>query len=68
LKTPEKEVESALAHLLKLQYRIHFHTWTAITLQEFFKNCQTDIGFPVSICEFKKNGIELIAVLKKEPA
>ena len=67
MKKPEEESDGVLAHLLKRQYSIHFHTWTAITLHEFFRNCRTDLGFPFSICEFKKNGNELIAVLKKEP-
>lgn len=65
IKTPEKESEDALAHLLRIRYSIHFHTWTAITLRDFFRKCQADLGFPISICEFEKNGSELITILKK---
>jgi SAM-dependent methyltransferase len=66
LKVPEKEIEDTLAHLLRTQYSIHFHTWTANTLHAFFRKCRDDLGLYISICEFKKNGYELIAILKKE--
>ena len=65
IKTPEEEIGAVLAKHLKTQYSIHFHTWTAITLLEFFRRCRTDLGFPISICEFQRNGYELIAILKR---
>lgn len=62
---PEKEFNSVLTSYLDVQYSIHFHTWTNRTLRDFFKKCQSDLGFPMSICEFEKNGNEMITILKK---
>jgi len=68
MNVPEVDIEGALANLLQQQPNIHFHTWTANSLNDFFKKCQFDLVFPFSICDFDRNGSELITVLKKTDA
>lgn len=61
----ENEFEAALLNFLKDQPNIHFHTWTKKSIRNFFKRCQFDLMFPFSVCEFVRNGNELITIIKK---
>lgn len=65
-KAPEHETESRVQQLMEMDYSIHFHVWTEIEFLELLLYCQKQLGLSFSIEHFQKNGIEFIAVLRKQ--
>jgi tRNA A37 N6-isopentenylltransferase MiaA len=51
--------------LIEIDYSIHFHVWKASDFAEFLTYCQEKLEFSFEVKLFKKNGKEILAVLKK---
>lgn len=60
------EVDAAYKHLEKMRYSIHFHAWSSKSLRIFFNCCGTELALPFSLCEFVRNGVEIIVILQKK--
>ncbi|MBW2369411.1 MAG: methyltransferase domain-containing protein [Deltaproteobacteria bacterium] len=66
LGVPELQVDAVAEDLMNRDYSIHFHTWTATSFREFLSNCTKDLGFPLGLRAFIRNGGEIIAILIKK--
>jgi SAM-dependent methyltransferase len=62
-RTDEREIEQEVAHLLAIDYSIHFHVWGAAELLEFFVALQRLVRFELEL--FLRNGFESIVILRK---
>jgi SAM-dependent methyltransferase len=56
------------SELMAIDYSIHFHVWTQAELLELFARLKTDYAFPFDVDAILKNGMELIAILRKHAA
>ena len=63
----DADADAACAHIMRMCYSIHFHTWSAKSLNDFFISCRRVVELPFSICDFIRNGGEVIVILKKQP-
>jgi SAM-dependent methyltransferase len=59
-------LEPEVQRLMQMNYSIHFHVWTAITLLEFLFALQTQLGLAFAIEATLRNGMEIICVLRNE--
>jgi predicted SAM-dependent methyltransferase len=61
----ETEVEQQVAHLMNMDYSIHFHVWTQVEMFEFIAGLRKrfDLNFDVEL--FLKNDTEMILILRK---
>ena len=59
------DADAACAHIEQMCYSIHFHAWSAKSLNDFFISCRKVLDFPFSMLDFIPNGGEVIVVLKK---
>ena len=59
------EADDACDYIEKNNHSIHFHTWTAKSFKAFFDACRKELAMPLSECDFIRNGIEVIVILKK---
>ena len=55
--------EMEKAKLLKMNYSIHFHTWTLNTFIEFLLSISEEVGFEIEL--FMRNDQEILSVLQK---
>jgi SAM-dependent methyltransferase len=53
------------SELMAIDYSIHFHVWTQAEMLELFARLKTDYDFPFEVEAIVKNGMELIAILRK---
>lgn len=61
----EADAEAKAAQLHADRYSIHFHTWSAKSLEDFFRKCRSELGFPYELRELVRNGGEVIVILQK---
>ena len=59
------DADAACDHIEKMCHSIHFHTWSAKSLHDFFISCRDVLALPFSMCDFIRNGVEVIVILKK---
>lgn len=59
------EAVAACDHIDTMRYSIHFHAWSAKSLKHFFIYCREVLALPFSMCEFVRNGMEIIVILTK---
>jgi SAM-dependent methyltransferase len=62
-RTDEREIEQEVAHLLDMDYSIHFHVWGAAELLEVVVALQRLVRFELEL--FLRNGPESIVILRK---
>ena len=62
-RTDEREIEQEVAHLLDIDYSIHFHVWGAAELLEVVVVLQRLVRFELEL--FLRNGPESIVILRK---
>ena len=63
-RTGEAEVEQEIAHLLSIDYSIHFHVWRAADLLELVVAVQRLVPFELEL--FLRNGFETILILRQD--
>lgn len=63
-KAAEGEVDSQVAHLIDINYSIHFHVWTPFEMLEFILALRKMAGFEIDLC-FRHDSVEVIFVLRK---
>jgi GT2 family glycosyltransferase/SAM-dependent methyltransferase len=51
--------------LMAIDYSIHFHVWTQAEMLEFLARLKMELRFPFDVEAVLKNGMEVIAVLRK---
>jgi predicted SAM-dependent methyltransferase len=59
------EAEKRIAHLMSIDYSIHYHVWTQSELLELLLALKNKLRFEFEIELFLKRGCEVIAVLSK---
>jgi predicted SAM-dependent methyltransferase len=57
------EAEQEVAHLLDIDYSIHFHVWNATQLMEFVVGAQRFVQFELEL--FLRNGFENLLIFRK---
>ena len=63
-KVPDDQVASSVAHLIDINYSIHFHVWTQMEFLELLLYCkQHYFNFEIELLQ--KNGVEFITILRK---
>ena len=62
-RSDDREVEQEVAHLLDIDYSIHFHVWGAAELLEVVVALQRLVRFELEL--FLRNGPESILILRK---
>jgi len=63
--TDEAKAQQEIAHLLAIDYSVHYHVWTQIELLELFVTLRHQFALPFDIELSLKHGIEYIIVLRK---
>jgi SAM-dependent methyltransferase len=58
-------VEPEVRQLMRMNYSIHFHVWTASTLLQFLFALQTELSLPFVIEAIVRNKAETICVLRR---
>jgi predicted SAM-dependent methyltransferase len=59
------EVEERISHLMKLDYSIHYHTWTQAEMLEFMLTLKQKLHFNFELELMLKNMGEVIFILRK---
>ena len=63
-KVPEDQIASSSAHLMDINYSIHFHVWTQADFLELLLYCKKHY-FNFEIELLQKNGIEFITIARR---
>jgi 2-polyprenyl-3-methyl-5-hydroxy-6-metoxy-1,4-benzoquinol methylase len=63
-KAAEAEIESQVAHLMEIDYSIHFHAWTPFEMLEFILALRRMASFEIDLC-FRHDDVEVIFILRK---
>ena len=58
-------IEERAAQLMKQDYSIHFHVWSAANFLNFLASAQRHLGNTFEIVEVRSNWFEIIAILRK---
>jgi SAM-dependent methyltransferase len=61
----DAEVEERISHLMKLDYSIHYHTWTQAEMLEFMLTLKQKLHFNFELELMLKNIGEVIFILRK---
>lgn len=64
----ESEVDAFVEKIMAMDYSIHFHVWTELEFLEMLHYCFQELKFPGSLEMFRKNEMEFIVILRKQPA
>ena len=62
---PSAEQKTNAEKFMQMNYSIHFHVWNASSFREFLKKSQKYFNDSFEIIEFRENGEEMIAILRK---
>ncbi len=60
-----EEAAARVRKLMAMRYSIHFHVWDARSFREFIAQANDYLGGVFTVLEYKRNGMEMIAVLRK---
>ncbi len=63
-KAAEGEVEGQIAHLMAIDYSVHFHVWEPFDMLEFVLALRGMAGFEIELC-FSHDSVEVIFILRK---
>lgn len=66
--TDELQAQQRIAHYLKINYAIHFHTFTDLEVLELITVLQKELAVPCLLELILKSDHEIIVILRKSPA